>query len=135
MSQPLPGWQLSPEQVIWQRRRMQILLEQQSVHAVRIVARDASDHVVSVPFIERQRGHIVRRSFQADRRTLPQTELLFGGTQQHGPNPMTADPVADINGDDVSAPAKCTFSDQETNDSASGFGSRGQCGCLVAVLL
>src|SRR5579864_9136252 len=70
-------------------------------------------------FIERGRNNIVHRSFQPDRRTLPRTELLFGRTEQGGANAMKACLIANINGDNVPAPAKRTFADQETDNSGS----------------
>jgi len=93
---------------------MQIFFEQQSIHSVRVITWNALNHGVAVTFVERERGNIVHRRFQADHGALCCTELLFRRIEQGRSNPKPAAALPDVNRDDMAPAASRTVSNQET---------------------
>ena len=95
---------------------MQILFEQQCIHSVRVITWNALNHGVAMAFVERERGNIVHRRFQADRGAMGRAELLLRRIEQRRSNPRPAAAFPDVNRDDMAPTANRTVSDQETED-------------------
>ena len=95
---------------------MQILFEQQCIHSVRVITGNALNHGVAMTFVERERGNIVHRRFQADHGAVGCAELLFRRIEQRRSNPKPAAVLPDVNRDDMTPAASRTVSNQETED-------------------
>src|SRR5436305_5716429 len=80
---------------------VQVFLQHQRVHAVRVVARPGAEHVIAVPFIESESGDIVHGGFQANGATSGGVQASFGGLQQSGAHARAARPRIHINGHNV----------------------------------
>ena len=92
---------------------MQILFEQQCIHSVRVITGNALNHGVAMTFVERERGNIVHRRFQADHGAMGCAELLFRRIEQRRSNPKPAAAFPDVNRDDMTPAASRTVSNQK----------------------
>src|SRR5436853_5626566 len=93
---------------------MQILFEQQCINSVRVITRNALNHGVAMTFVERERGNVVHRRFQADNGTMSCAELPLRRIEQGRSNPKPAAALPDVNRDDMAPTARRAVSNQET---------------------
>lgn len=76
-------------------------MQDQRIHAIRVIARQRLDHRVAVTFIERQCGKIIDRGFQLDQTATGSAQAFFRAVQQQRSNAMTPSSGYNIDRDDV----------------------------------
>src|ERR1700730_14289580 len=112
---PLAIGCLSLGQLSWLRRRKQIFLQYERVHAIRIVPRQCFDYGVVMSFVERNGSLVVHRGFKNHGLTVGGTQPVLGHPKQLRSDADSASVGQNIDSDDVAGAAAPRFRNNESH--------------------
>ena len=94
---------------------VQLLLQHQSIDAIRVIPRPSPDYAVSVALVKRQCRQVVNRGLQADPPCPAKFQAIFRSSQQQRAYAGTPPFRTHVNRDDVPARGAAMCDDKTTN--------------------